>query len=167
MQDWSDFVGPNGSNIQVPQLANPTLMLDRLIELGGLPTGVLNGELAITAVLPLSFDAKIGRISISSNPSFVSVTTSGEVKIISAGHTINIKSGSNSCIGSVNLSSGTATISSTAISANSRVFITPQTDSIHAGYIEVLNITPGSSFEIKSSNNLDDRTIAWIIIESN
>jgi hypothetical protein len=83
-----------------------------------------------------------------------------------AGNGIYIKEGTNATMGVVTLVAGTATVSTTKVTANSRIFITTQggtLTNIGAQYISAR--TAGTSFVITSMNILDTSTVGWKIIE--
>ncbi len=92
----------------------------------------------------------------------------GSLFLNTAGSKIYIKSGSNAAAGTATLSGGTATVSTTAISANSQVFLTDQGGTITSlGTLYVSAKTAGTSFVISSSNALDASTVAWMIVDVN
>jgi hypothetical protein len=71
-----------------------------------------------------------------------------------------------SSFGSVELVAGTATIATTAVTANSLIFLTVQAlgtvataEPVHAH-----TITPGTSFVITSADITDTSTVAWFIV---
>jgi hypothetical protein len=80
-----------------------------------------------------------------------------------AGNKINIATGSNASIGSGTFSSGTATISTTAVTANSRIFI-QYTSCTSCGSTYISAKTAGTSFVVTSTNGSDTSTFDWWII---
>lgn len=62
---------------------------------------------------------------------------------------------------------GTVTVNTTAVTANSRIFLTPQQRIGIAAPapIGVTSRVPGTSFTIDSSNAADVSTVAWMIVE--
>lgn len=72
-------------------------------------------------------------------------------------------------VGKVTLSSGAATVETTAFTATCGVRLTGQGGGTlaNAGVLSVdtANSTPGTSFDIVSSNNSDDNEVLWEIIE--
>jgi len=78
-----------------------------------------------------------------------------------------IKSGANAKIGTGTLSGGTTTISTTAVTASSLIFLGDQGGGVLAniGSLSVGTVTPGTSFVVNSSNALDSSKFAWLIIE--
>ena len=67
--------------------------------------------------------------------------------------------------GRVSLFGGTASVFTTAISANSVVNLTVQVGGTFTGNIRVSALNPGSSFTILSSVNTDNCTVFWQIID--
>lgn len=80
---------------------------------------------------------------------------------------LGIKEGSNAKMGIATLVDGTVTVSTTAVTANSRIYITAQnlgTITIPVGYA-ISDRNAGSDFTILSANSLDTSEVSWIIIE--
>ncbi len=78
-----------------------------------------------------------------------------------------IKEGSNATMGVATLSSGTVVVSTTKVTANSRIFLTAQTlgtITVPVG-LAVSARSAGTSFTILSGNLADTSIIAWQIIE--
>jgi len=96
--------------------------------------------------------------------------TGGEVACMTLGNGFRVAEGSNARMGTATLDGGstaTVVVSTTAVTANSRIFITGQTlgtITVGAGY-SVSARTAGTSFTITSSATLDTSTVAWIIFE--
>jgi hypothetical protein len=92
----------------------------------------------------------------------------GNMLIDTAGNGLGIKGGSNAKIGTATLLSGTVTVSTTAVTSSSLIFLTNQAPSLGGGAVGALSIgavIAGASFVINSSNVLDNSVIGWIIIE--
>lgn len=93
------------------------------------------------------------------------VSTTGNVSLAAAGNKINITTGSNASIGvSGAMTAGTITISTTAVTASSNIFLTHATLGGTQGILSVGAITAGTSFVINSSNASDTGTVNWWII---
>lgn len=90
---------------------------------------------------------------------------SGDVEVTTLGKAFSVKEGSNATSGSVTLVAGTATVSTTAVAANSRIQVTSNADGGTPGFLRVSTRTAGVSFTITSSNVLDTSDVAWIIIK--
>lgn len=88
-----------------------------------------------------------------------------DLRISTAGRGLNIKEGSNARMGSVALTAGAATVSTTEVSANSRIFLTSQADGGTVGFLRVSARTAATSFTITSSSGSDTSTVAWLIVE--
>jgi hypothetical protein len=82
-----------------------------------------------------------------------------------AGTGVSIKGGGNCKIGSATLAAGTVTVANTAVTANSKIFLTPTAAGGTPGIPAVTTITPATSFVITSSNPLDTSTIEYLIVE--
>lgn len=91
----------------------------------------------------------------------------GDLKIKTVGKGLQVKEGSNAKMGTVVLSSGTAVVSTTAVTATSRIFLTAQslgTVSVGQG-LAISARTAGTSFTILSGSAVDTSTVAWMIVE--
>jgi len=91
--------------------------------------------------------------------------SNGHLKLRTAGKGIFVKEGTNATMGSATLVAGTVTVSTTAVNANSRIFLTSQVDGGTPGFLRVSSRTAGTSFVITSGSATDTSTVAWIIIE--
>ena len=99
------------------------------------------------------------------NESGLCEITGLDVKLITAGRGIYLKEGTNATMGSDVLVGGTVTISTTKVTASSRIFLTSQADDGTVGFLRVSSRTAGTSFVITSSSGTDTSTVAWMIIE--
>jgi hypothetical protein len=63
-------------------------------------------------------------------------------------------------------SPNTVTVSTTAVTANSRIFLTAQSDpaGVNAA-LTIVSVTAGTSFDIRASNTNFNGTVAWMIVE--
>jgi len=89
----------------------------------------------------------------------------GNVLISTIGRGLRVAEGSNAKMGTATLTAGAVTVSTTAVTANSRIFLTAQSGTTNAGFLSVSTRTAGTSFAIASSNASDARTVAWMIVE--
>lgn len=76
-----------------------------------------------------------------------------------------IAEGSNAAMGAATLVAGTITVSNTKVTANSRIFLTPQDSSGTPGHVRISGRVAGTSFTITSSSAADTSLIAWEIKE--
>jgi hypothetical protein len=89
----------------------------------------------------------------------------GSLNLVTAGGKVKIATGTNASVGvSAAMTAGTITISTTAVTASSRIFLTHATIGGTAGVLSVGTIVAGTSFVINSSNSADTGTISWWII---
>lgn len=91
----------------------------------------------------------------------------GHLKISTVGKGLFVKEGSNAKMGTATLSGGTVVVSTTAVTANSRIFLTAQSlGTITVGQgLAVTARTAGTSFTITSQSAVDTSVVAWILIE--
>lgn len=95
------------------------------------------------------------------------VLNEGSLSLGTAGSKLNITTGTNASVGTGTLAAGTVTISTTAVTASSKVFLTDTSASLtNVGTLSVptSSITAGTSFVVNSSNALDVSTFNWFII---
>lgn len=77
-----------------------------------------------------------------------------------------IDEGTNRIMGTATLSSGTVTVNTTKVTANSRIFLTINGGTLtNVGTPYVSARSPGTSFTITSTNSSDASDVAWLIIE--
>lgn len=93
--------------------------------------------------------------------------TSGDLRLATAGKGIRIKEGGAAArMGVATLVAGTATIATTAVGVDSRVFLMGQVDGGGTeGFYRVSTRTPATSFVITSSQGTDTSDVAWLIID--
>jgi hypothetical protein len=89
----------------------------------------------------------------------------GNIGTGTAGYGFTVKEGTNAKMGVATLSAGSVVVSTTAVTANSRIHLTPQNGLTNAGFLAVTAKSAGTSFTIGSSNASDARQVAWIIFE--
>ncbi len=92
------------------------------------------------------------------------LNTSKKIVISKAGATVQVKEGTNACMGTKVLASGSGTVSTSCVSANSRIFLTTQS-STNQGTLYISARNPGTNFTIQSNNGADASTVAWWIVE--
>ena len=86
------------------------------------------------------------------------------VSVSTAGYGLTVKSGSNAKIGTATFTAqNTVTVNTTAVTANSLIFVTGQdgTDAFAVG-----NKIAGTSFDIVHSSGNVTATVAWMIVEA-
>lgn len=94
-------------------------------------------------------------------------TQNGNIGTNVPGDGLNIKEGTNARMGTVTMNSTTAVVvNTTAVTANSRIFLTIQTPNgatIGTPYVSAR--TAGTSFSVKSLGAADTSVVAWMIVE--
>lgn len=93
------------------------------------------------------------------------LVSNAPVQIGTVGQGLQVKGGANCTINTVVLSGGTVTVSNTAVTTNSQIFLTSQADGGTPGFLRITAKTAATSFVITSSNPLDTSTVAWFIVE--
>lgn len=91
--------------------------------------------------------------------------TDDDFAILVAGKGLKIKEGANAKMGTAVLVGGAVTVSTTAVTASSRIFLTRQVVGGTQGHLSIGTVTAGTSFVINSSDGADTSTIAWLIVE--
>lgn len=93
------------------------------------------------------------------------LNVNGNMVLATAGNKINIATGSNASAGvSAAMTAGTITISTTAVTSSSLIFLTHATLGGTQGILSVGTIVDGTSFVINSSSALDTGTVNYLII---
>lgn len=113
--------------------------------------------------------ANTGFATLSFNGTFLAfnypIVQADNITISTAGKGIAIKEGANAKMGAAALVGGTVTVNTTAVTANSRIYLTSQVDGGTPGFQRISARSAGTSFTITSSNVLDTSTVAWMIVE--
>ncbi len=93
------------------------------------------------------------------------VATAGSVTIATAGQGVDIAEGANARMGIAILIAGTLTVATTAVTANSRIFLTSQVDGGTPGFLRISGRNAAVDFTITSGDGADTSTVAWLIME--
>ena len=91
--------------------------------------------------------------------------TTGNLALPVAGAGLRVKEGSNAKQGVATLVAGSVVVSNTSVTANSRIFLTSQSDGGAPGFLRVSARTAGTSFTITSSSGSDTSVVAYEIFE--
>lgn len=112
-------------------------------------------------------DLEVWRVNgnITSGDLISDATNGGNLVFNRLGKGVRVKEGSNALMGVATLVAGTVTVSTTAVTATSRIMLTGQDSSGTAGELTVSARVAGTSFTITSTSGTDTRTVAWIIFE--
>ena len=94
------------------------------------------------------------------------IEAGGDVSLTALGKKIKVKEGANASMGVATLEGGKAVVATTAVTANSRIFLTINEGGLlNVGVPYEAERTAAKEFTIKSSNALDTSTVAWLILE--
>ncbi len=131
------------------------------------------GSLSSTGIvsasgLTLTGQASVNTLSVTGHATIETLTVTGTTKVGSLG----VTEGSNATMGIASLTAGEVTISTTKVTANSRIFLTFQSNTGTIGTLVVHARTANTSFVIRSADSAGaatatTATVAWIIIEPN
>lgn len=91
--------------------------------------------------------------------------TDGDWAVATVGKGLRVKEGPNAKMGNSKLAAGTAVVSTTAVTANSRIFLSNTSPGGAPGWMQVSARVAGTSFTILSSNAGDTSNIDWLILE--
>lgn len=111
------------------------------------------------------WDDSTNRLGIGTNAPSYPLDVRGDISVGTLGSGFRVAEGSNAKMGASVLVAGTVTVSTTAVTANSRIFLTHQNNSGTPGFVTVSARSAGTSFTITSSNGADTSTIGWILFE--
>ena len=91
-----------------------------------------------------------------------------DIKLNNVGTGLFIKEGTNATMGTATLTAGTVTVSTTKVTANSRIYLTVNGGTLtNVGAVYISARSAGTSFTISSMNILDASDVAWVIVEPN
>jgi hypothetical protein len=117
-------------------------------------------KLAAAAQLTIGADANLYRQAANI------LATDDDFAIAVAGKGLRVKEGTNAKMGTATLNGTTnVVVSTTAVTANSRIFLTTQASSATYGAPVAVTRVAGTSFTIKSTTAADTSTVAWMLVE--
>jgi pectate lyase-like protein len=128
------------------------------------------GVSAVTAVSLVSntynmLNDGAGNVTVAGNTTLGTTNVYGNVDVALAGQGLRVTEGSNAKQGTANLVGGSAAVSNTSVTANSRIFLESNVPGGTPGWLRVSARTPGTSFTITSSSGTDTSTVAYEIFE--
>lgn len=137
--------------------------VDRLVVTG--TSSVTNGFSVPTGNTPTAYSNSTARFQWTS--AGITLLTGGNFVAGTIGMGLQIKEGTNAKMGVATLAAGTVTVSNTAVTANSRIFLNAQSlGTVSAPSALCISArTAGTSFTILASQNTDTSVIAWQIVE--
>ncbi len=142
--NWS--FNPDGTDMR--PFLNGKIVID------GVPTSVFRVTYPGVATVPVAY-------GVTSGPT---IDTTGVIFL--PRNTLTYTTGTNSTVGSANLSSGTVTVNTTSVHTGDIIFltgITTSTPCATCGNLSYGNIVNNTSFVIYSSLNTDSRTVNYVI----
>lgn len=107
-------------------------------------------------------DSGAARIPIAAG---VATLTGASFDVATAGQGLRVAEGANAKQGLATLVAGTVVVATTAVTANSRIFLTAQETGALTGILRVSARVAGTSFTILSTVGTDTATVAWEIFE--
>jgi len=143
---------------------------------GGGGTGHTGGSISIIAgyatsgtagslTLQVSNAGATGATFIMSN--YNTALTLSQLQIGTVGYGLSIKEGANAKQGlSAAMTAGSITISTTAVTTNSRIHLTINVPGGTVGSVYVSSKTAGTGFTITSTSSTDTSQVAWMIVEA-
>ncbi|BAU40202.1 hypothetical protein [Ralstonia phage RSP15] len=169
--------GGNKINLAVPTTINATATITGAV--------TLNSSLALTTTanptttytsssgtnMSVGVNGASGAVSIFDIVGGVSVArfnslANGGKLVVSYGLTA-MRTGANPTVGTATLVAGVVTVNTTAVNANSKIFVSRNTPGGTVGnlYAQTADIVAGTSFKITSSSNTDTSTVNWFIVD--
>jgi hypothetical protein len=118
-------------------------------------TAAITGNTTVTGTLAVT----------STTTSTGDLATAGNFSLTAVGKGIKVKEGANATMGVAVLVGGTVDIATTKVTANSRIFLTAQTNAGTPGFLGVTARVASTSFTITSSSGSDTSSVAWLIVE--
>lgn len=99
------------------------------------------------------------------NQDVMTLDRTGNLSLVNEGGGLRVKEGSNCKQGVATLVAGSVVVSNTSVTANSRIFLTGQSDGGTPGFLRVSARTAGTGFTITSSSGSDTSVVAYEIFE--
>lgn len=143
---WPSGANPTNANAEIVRVTNistDTFTIIRTQEGSNARTVVVGDQIANT----------------------MTVKTFTDIEAFLLNNKLNIPTGSNASAGTGTLSGGTVTISTTAVTSNSLIFLQDTASSLtNVGVLAVSSKSAGTSFTVTSANVLDTSTFNWLIV---
>jgi hypothetical protein len=113
------------------------------------------------------WDSTNHRLSLGNNhtPTYTFDVTAGDIALATLGKKFRVKEGANASMGVATLAAGTVTVSTTAVTATSRILLTVQVAGGTQGFLAVGTVVAATSFVINSTSNTDTSQVLWLLFE--
>jgi uncharacterized membrane protein len=111
-------------------------------------------------------DASTDRIGIGVASPGDKFAVAGNVALTTAGNKLKIATGANASVGTSTLVGGTVTVSTTAVTTSSLIYVTVNTPGGTQGFLSVpsASIVDATSFVINSTSGTETSTVNWWIV---
>ena len=159
--DSDPGISPGSFALQPSRALGTNVAGAQLILAGGISTGNAAGGSVVIQTVPAGSSGS----ALNTRTTRLTISSAGDLSINTVGRGLQIKEGSNAKMGTATLVAGTVVVSTAAVTATSRIFLTSQSDGGTVGFQRVSARTAATSFTITSSNAADTSTIAWFIVE--
>lgn len=131
--------------------------------------GLMSGTptFAVANLSGTTLPASVVTSSLTTVGTLSALNVAGNAKLTTAGNGLYVKEGSNATMGVATLTLGTVTVSTTKVTASSRIFLSSEALGTISSPVAVAVTarSAGVSFTITSANLTDTSSIAWIIVE--
>ena len=155
------FIDPNAPIFAIYNTDKPNFLLDGVDP----NTGLTDQGLSVYTRGSVTADAGV---TTDTNVTAGGSVTAGTTVTVGTGLVIRNQGTNNSAgsatAGVVTLAAGIATVSTSAVTANSLIFVSTSDDAGTPGWLRVVSRAPGTSFLINSSSNTDTSKVSWLII---
>lgn len=119
----------------------------------------------ISQMTEITAPDKASKIELSTPSKQTRAATLESVRKHVLGEPLTMPGGSNAAAGKATLVGGTVVVSTSKVTANTLILVTPQETGTLAGVLRISARTAGASFTVSSSDAGDTCDFAWFLIE--
>jgi hypothetical protein len=162
-----NIVASGSSNVVVGQAAAINGQFSACVLVGQNTQAAGNNAINVgnSGVATPANNMHLGNPSITNTTLYGAVAFQGALDVATAGAGVAVKEGANCKQGTDTLVAGTKLVNNTAVTANSRIFLTTQTPGGTPGALYVSARVAGTSFTVTSTSGADTSTFAYEIFE--